>query len=297
MDLETVRTFIKVAELRSFTRAAEHIGLPKSRVSIRIRELEDELGVRLLQRTTRSVHATPDGEQFLSRAQRLVEEADELGAMFQPQRSLRGRVRVDMPISMARDFVIPQLPELYALYPNLELQLGSSDRFVDLVRDGYDFVFRGGHVRELGLVVKRLGVMPMTNVASLGYVRAHGTPRALDDLDHHLIVHYTGAFGGEPPAFDYRAGGATVSRPMRSLIAVDNVAAYHAACAAGLGIIQVPRIGVVEGLAAGRLVEILPDHVCEPMQGSIVYAEGRPLSRRVRVVMAWIAQIVGPRLA
>ncbi|HEY4240408.1 MAG TPA: LysR family transcriptional regulator [Kofleriaceae bacterium] len=297
MQLDTVRTFIKVAELRSFTRAAEHIGIPKSRVSLQVKALEEELGVRLLQRTTRSVHATPDGEQFLARATRLVEGADELGSMFQPQRSMRGLVRVDMPVGMAHDIVIPRLPELYAQYPSLELQIGSTDRFVDLVQEGYDFVVRGGTVRERGLVAKRLGVMPMTNCASTGYVRTHGTPRSLADLAGHLIVHYTRTFGTDPPTFQYRDAGKTIDLPMRWIVTVNNVAAYHAACEAGLGIIQSPRVGMADGLAAGRLVEILPEHVCAPLPISLVYPEGRPVSRRVRAVMAWFAQLLSPRLS
>ncbi|HEY4178693.1 MAG TPA: LysR family transcriptional regulator [Kofleriaceae bacterium] len=297
MDLEAVRTFIKVAELRSFTRAAEHIGLSKSRVALRVKALEEELGVRLLQRTTRSVHATPDGEQFLLRAQRLIEDADELGTMFLPQRSLRGQVRIDMAIGMARDVVIPRIPELQAQYPNIELQIGSTDRLIDLVRDGFDFVLRAGTVREPGLVAKRLGVMPMTNVASVDYIRTYGTPRTLEDLDRHLVVHYTGTFGTDAPTFEYRDGAKTVDKPMRATVTVNNVAAYHAACRAGLGIIQVPRSGVLDDLADRHLVEVLPEHVCAPLPVSLVYAEGRPLSRRVRVVMAWLSQLVSPRLA
>src|SRR5690349_24197413 len=134
MDLDALRIFVRVAELGSFTRAAEQMGMPKSRASLRVRALEEDLGTHLLQRTTRAVRLTPDGEQLLSRAARLVLDADELAAMFLAPSTLRGRVRVELPVNMARDFIIPKLPDLFALHPNLELVLGTSDRRVDVVR-------------------------------------------------------------------------------------------------------------------------------------------------------------------
>jgi DNA-binding transcriptional LysR family regulator len=297
LDLEAVRSFIKVAELASFTQAAEHLGVPKAKVSLQVKALEAELGVRLLQRTTRSVRPTPDGEQFLARAARLVGDADELGAMFQAPRALRGIVRVDLPVNFARNLILPRLPELFALYPQIELQLSTTDRRVELMREGFDCVLRVGALGDSGLVARRLGLLPMTNCASADYVRSHGTPRSLAELDHHLLVHYAGSFGNEPPAFEWRDGAATRTRPMRALLTVNNVDAYHAACVAGLGIIQAPRIGVVDALAAGSLVEVLPDYVCEPMPVSILHGHGRSVPRRVRAVMAWIAGIVEPRLA
>src|SRR5687767_10248730 len=126
MDLEAVQIFVKVAELASFTRAAEQLGMTKSRVSLRIRALEEELGSHLLQRTTRAVRMTPDGEQFLARAERWAQEADELAAMFQAPSTLRGRIRVDLPVTLARDVLIPRLPELLAAHPHLELLLSTT---------------------------------------------------------------------------------------------------------------------------------------------------------------------------
>src|SRR5690348_8340352 len=132
MDLDALRIFVRVAELASFTRAAEQLGMPKSRASLRVRALEEALGTHLFQRTTRVVRLTPDGEQLLARARRLVLEADEVSAMFHAPSTLRGRVRVELPVTMAREVVIPRLPELLASYPNLELVLGTSDRRVDV---------------------------------------------------------------------------------------------------------------------------------------------------------------------
>lgn len=296
MDLDAVRSFIKVAELASFTGASEHLSIPKARVSLQVKALEAELGVRLLQRTTRTVQLTRDGEQFLGRAVRLLAEADELGAMFQSPRALRGLVRLDMPVGFARD-ILPRLPELFALHPQLELQLSSTDRFVELVREGFDCVLRVGALADSRLVARRLGVLAMTNCASAGYLHTYGTPRELADLDRHVLVHYAATLGAEPPAFEYHADGRTQTRAMRALVTVNNVDAYRVACLAGLGIIQCPRRGVVEHLAAGALVEVLPAYVCEPMPVSLVHGHGRAVPRRVRAVMAWLAQLIEPGLA
>jgi DNA-binding transcriptional LysR family regulator len=296
VDLEAVRIFVKVAELGSFTRAAEHLGMPKSRVSLRVSTLEDELGSQLLQRTTRAVRLTPDGELFLARAGRLVVEADEVAAMFQAPRTLRGRVRVDLPVTIARELIIPRLPELLAAHPGLELLVSATDRRVDVVREGFDCVLRVGELSDSGLVAKRLGVLPMTNYASPAYLRKYGVPRNLDDLDRHLIVHYSQSLGADPPTFEYREGNQFRERPMRSLVTVNDTAAYEAACLAGLGIIQAPRWTRRGPLEQGLLVEVLPEYTCRAMPVSLVHGHGRNVPKRVRAVMGWIAQVVEPFL-
>ncbi len=296
MEIDAVRMFLKVAELASFTRAAEHLGLSKARVSTRVQQLEGELGSRLLQRSTRAVRLTPDGEEFLARARQLLDDADELAAMFDTPSTLRGRVRVDLPQSLARSVFIPRLPELLAAHPRLEVLLSTTDRRVDLVREGFDCVLRVGKLTDSGLVARRLGELAMMNCASPAYLKKHGTPRSLDDLDRHLVVHYSLRFGADTPGFEYRDGAVWRERPMRSVITVNSTDSYQAACLAGLGIIQVPRIGVLASIAAGDLVEILPQHTCEPLPVSLVHAHGRHVPRHVRAVMSWIAQLVAPRL-
>jgi DNA-binding transcriptional LysR family regulator len=297
MDLESVRVFVKVAELTSFTRAGEHVGQSKSRVSQRVSELEAELGSPLLLRSTRAVRLTPDGELFLPRARRLVAEADELAAMFQAPRTLRGSVRIDLPINFARDVVIPRLPEFLAAHPQLEVLLSATDRRVDLVREGFDCVVRVGPLHDSGLVVRRLGVLPMANFASRSYLLQYGVPRSLDDLDRHLLVHYSTRFGSDAPGFEYRDGDGYRERPMRSVVTVNNADAYHAACVAGLGIMQTPRAGRDASVASGELVELLPEYTCEPMPVSLLHASGRNPPKRTRAVMGWLTQVFVPHLA
>ena len=296
LDLESVRMFVKVAELASFTKAGEQLGVPKSRVSLRVSALEADLQSRLLQRTTRAVRLTPDGEQFLARARQLVEEADELRAMFQATSGLEGRVRIDMPIALARGLVFPKLPELFAQHPRLELLLSTTDRRVDVVRDGFDCVLRIGTLTDSGLVAKKLGALRMVNCVSPSYVRRFGVPRSLADLERHQLVHYSLSLGGDEPSFEYRRGAKWLSKPMKSIITVNNTDAYRGACLAGLGIVQVPIYGVTELLKSGDLVEVLPDLTCEPLVMSLVHAHGRGVPKRVRAVMTFLTDAVAPAL-
>ena len=297
MEIDTLRMFVKVAELASFTRAAEHLGLSKARVSTAVQALEGDLGSRLLQRSTRAVRLTPDGEELLSRARQLVRDADELASLFQAPSSLRGRVRVDMPQSLARTLFIPRLPELLAAHPRLELQLSTTDRRVDVVREGFDCVLRVGKLAESRLVARRLGELAMMNCASPAYLKKYGTPRTLDELDRHLVVHYSTRFGTDAPGFEYRDGNVYRERAMRSLITVNSTDSYRAACVAGLGIVQSPRMGLLPSVATGELVEILPQYSCQPLPISLVHAHGRNVPRHVRVVMSWIAALLKADLA
>jgi DNA-binding transcriptional LysR family regulator len=296
MDLEAVRVFVRVAELGSFTRAGEQLGLSKARASIRVRELEAELGCRLFHRSTRAVRLTEDGEQLLGRARSLLHDAEELAAMFQAPSNLRGRVRIDLPNHMARDHVLPRLPAFLAAHPHLELLVSTSDRRVDVLREGFDCVLRIGALSDSSLVARRLGVLSMVNLASPSYLKKYGVPKRIGDLERHFLVNYSQALGGEPPEFEYRDGNEDYLCPMKSLVTVNGTDAYRAACLAGLGIVQAPRLGVRAALAKGELVEILPEFVCAPMPVSLVQASESRARKPVRAVMDWLAQVVTPVL-
>jgi DNA-binding transcriptional LysR family regulator len=297
MELEAVRIFVKVAELGSFTRAGDQLGLSKTRISIRVQELEAEVGSRLLQRSTRAVRLTPDGAEFLTRARRLVQDSDELASLFQTPSTLRGLLRVDLPVTFARTLFVPRLPEFLAAHPELEVALSTTDRRVDLVREGFDCVLRVGALGSSNVIVRRLGHLPLVNCASPSYLVKHGTPRTLEDLRAHRVVHYSQSFGAEAPAFEYKDGNRYRDLPMRSVVTVNSVDAYHAACLAGLGIVQAGRASLLPLLADGSLIEVLPEFPASPLPVWLLHAHARNVPKRVRALLSWLAQVIAPHLA
>ncbi|MFZ3128852.1 MAG: LysR family transcriptional regulator [Rhodoferax sp.] len=298
--LNQMRIFTRVAELASFTRAATDLGLPKASVSTAVQQLENTLGTRLLHRTTRSVALTQDGQAFYERSKDALDDLDDLQAMFQRPASsaLKGRVRVDMSTVMARHAVLPRLAELLQAHPLLELELSSTERRVDLVSEGFDCVVRGGTVADPGLVARPIGTLAMANCASPRYLARHGTPLTLDDLTRHQLVHFASTLGAKSSGFEYTdAQDVDHALPMAGAVTVNNAEAYQAAGLAGLGLIQAPRAGVRELLAQGQLVEVLPQYPARPMPLSLVYANRRNLSARVRVVMDWLCGVIGDYVA
>ena len=296
---DRMHIFVRVAELASFTQAAEALGIPKASASTAVQQLETQLGTRLLHRTTRRVQLTQDGQAYYERCKDLLADVDELQSMFQHPdgAGLRGRVRIDMSTGMARNVVVPRLPELLARHPGLEVELSSTERRVDVVREGFDCVLRTGAVVDSSLVARPLGLVRLVNCASPAYLRAHGTPRSLADLPGHRLVHFVNTLGARSAGFEAVVDGALVLTPMQGALTVNNAEAYMAGCLAGLGLIQVPHLGVVDLLARGDLVEVLPQLAAPPMPLTLMYANRRNLPRRVRTVMDWLAQVVAEHLA
>ncbi|QPN29638.1 MULTISPECIES: LysR family transcriptional regulator [unclassified Diaphorobacter] len=296
---DRMHIFVRVAELASFTQAAEALGIPKASASTAVQQLETQLGTRLLHRTTRRVQLTQDGQAYYERCKDLLADVDELQSMFQQAdgAGLKGRVRIDMSTGMARNVVVPRLPELLARHPGLEVELSSTERRVDVVREGFDCVLRTGAVVDSSLVARPLGLARLVNCASPAYLRAHGTPRSLADLPGHRLVHFVNTLGARSAGFEAVVDGALVLTPMQGALTVNNAEAYMAGCLAGLGLIQVPHLGVVDLLARGDLVEVLPQLAAPPMPLTLMYANRRNLPRRVRTVMDWLAQVVAEHLA
>ncbi|WP_284465583.1 LysR family transcriptional regulator [Diaphorobacter nitroreducens] len=296
---DRMHIFVRVAELASFTQAAEALGIPKASASTAVQQLETQLGTRLLHRTTRRVQLTQDGQAYYERCKDLLADVDELQSMFQHPAGagLKGRVRIDMSTGMARNVVVPRLPELLARHPGLEVELSSTERRVDVVREGFDCVLRTGAVVDSSLVARPLGLVRLVNCASPAYLRAHGTPRSLADLPGHRLVHFVNTLGARSAGFEAVVDGALVLTPMQGALTVNNAEAYMAGCLAGLGLIQVPHLGVVDLLARGDLVEVLPQLAAPPMPLTLMYANRRNLPRRVRTVMDWLAQVVAEHLA
>lgn len=300
-NLEPVLIFIRVAETGSFTRAADGLGIQKGRASTAVRQLEEELGVRLLHRTTRSVQLTEDGRAFHARARDVLADVDDLQSMFAGDRvALRGRLRVDLPTELARTTIVPALPTFMAAHAHLELEVSSTDRQVDLVQEGFDCVLRIGPVGDETLIARPLGKLRMVNAASPAYLECHGLPQSLNDLTRqkHQTVHYSRTLGGKPHGWEYPVAGsnAYATLPLPGALHVNSVQTYEAAGLAGLGLIQAPLSGISQHLERGTLVEILPDLRPEPLDVALVVSHRRNLSRRVRAFMGWIGEVLTPYL-
>ena len=298
--LDRMQIFARVAELNSFTQAARVLGIPKASASLAVQQLESQLGTRLLHRTTRRVQLTQDGLAYYERCKDVLDDVEELQGMFQQPEgtALRGRVRIDMSTGVARHMVLPRLPELLQRHPLLEVEVSSTDRRVDLVREGFDCVIRVGPVAEPGLVARPLGHVRVATCASPAYLARLGTPRTLDDLAQHELVHYVSTLGTRSAGFEVTGpDGATAFLPMAGRVTVNSAEAYLGACLAGLGLIQVPLLGAQDLVEQGLLVPVLAQHPPPPMPITLLYAHRRQLPQRVRVVMDWLAQVVQERLS
>lgn len=296
-NLDALVIFARVAEMKSFTQAAESLGIKKGRASVVVRELEHDIGATLLHRTTRTVQLTEDGRAFYSRARDLLSEADELRSMFTDfGMPLRGRLRVDMPAVLAQSVVIPALPQLLKAHPELELELSSTDRRVDLVLEGFDCVVRLGPVLDETLIARPLGHLRMINAASPDYLKCFGVPQTIDDLRNqgHRMVHYMRNFGSKPDGWEYPTSDGYKSLMLPGAVRVNSVPAYHDAGLAGLGLIQGGYSSLLPHIKRGALIEVLPELRPEPLNASFVIAHRRNLSQRVKAFMNWTEEILRP---
>lgn len=298
-DVDCMRVFLRVAELSSFTTAAKTLGVPKASVSQAVQQLEARVGVRLLHRTTRRVSLTQDGLVFSERARDLVTDLDELTSLFQDERSeVSGRLRVDMPVGAARRVVIPRLPEFLAVHPELEVEISATDRISDPIREGFDLVLRVGTRGDSSLIVRHLGYYPVISCVSAAYAERRGVPKTLEDLSEHRLVHYASVLGSAPDPFEYvnPETGNVETVKVAGSVTVNSAASYLAACRAGLGIVQVPKIGVQEELASGELIQILPEYLAPALPVSLLYPNRRHQPRRVRVFMEWLVSLFESRV-
>lgn len=271
--------------------------MAKGRVSTVVQSLETEVGSRLLQRTTRSVRLTPDGEIFLDRCKELLLESDQLQGMFRPMTGdLRGSVRIDMPGLFAQELVLPKLPELLSAHPQLDLGVSINDRWVDMVREGVDCLIRIGALPDSELVVRTIGTMKMCNLASPAYLKQYGVPLSLDDLAHHRLIHFAKNLRNEDAVLRYVHDGAVRAVPMRSAFVVNSGSFMQAACLKGLGIMQMSSPTCQRLIDSGELIEVLPEFRPPPRQVSLLLPHRRHIAPRVEAVLGWIIQVTRPHM-
>jgi LysR family transcriptional regulator for bpeEF and oprC len=290
--LRAMEVFVRVVETGAFTRAAESMDLPKATVATLVQKLEAALGVRLLNRTTRSVSVTPDGEAYYERCIAILGQIRETEEALTGQRSApRGRLRVEVPTLMARSILVPALPGFFASFPDIQLALSCKERRADLVEDGIDCAIWSGEIEESSLVARRVGFLYYATCAAPAYLAKHGQPAHPDDLrSHRRVNHLQG--GGRAPDWFFSRGSERVQVSAGGHVAIDDENSYVAAAEAGLGIAQVPAFVLKEAMERGTLDLVLPDWFPEPSPLHVVYPRHRQLSSRVRVFVDWVAALL-----
>ena len=287
---DAMRAFCRIVERGSFTRAAEDLGLPRSSVTDAVKELEARLGTQLLQRTTRHVSPTLDGEAYRQRCLRLLADLEEAEGAFAGGKP-SGPLHVAVHPTLASHFIVPHLPGFLSEHPGIELLLGEGDRYVDLVREGFDCAVRVGGLADSGdLVARRLAALAEATCASPSYLARHGVPERVDALEgaHRMVGFRSSATGAVLPLEFAIAGGVrTVALP--SSVTVGGAETYAAAARAGLGLIQAPRYRLEEDFRRGALVPVLEATPPTPTPVSVVYPRAKHLSPRLRVFIDWLA--------
>ena len=285
-----MRLFIRIVERASFAQAARDLQIPRPTATHAIQRLEEDLGVRLLERTTRNVRPTLDGALYHERCIRLLADLDEVESVFRNAEP-KGPLRVDMQGTIARFFVLPALPGFIARYPGVSLSLSEGDRMVDLITEGVDCVVRAGGLADSSLIGRRIAVFEQLTLASPDYLERHGVPPAPDDLDGHRMVAYAASATGRPYPMEFEKDGRTWEIPLPYDVVVRGAEIYTASGVAGLGLIQVPRYRVQHQIAAGQLVPLLEDFPPPVMEVSVLYPHSRQLSPRVRVFLDWLTDV------
>lgn len=288
---ENIKIFIEIVDSGSFTQAAENLQIHRPAVTKALQQLEQESGVRLLQRTTRRINLTSEGEEFYRRSKPLLAQADDLLESFAPERPLHGQLRVDMPIAFARLIVVPKLPEFYRAHPDLEIILSSSDVRRDLLRDGLDCVLRVGALDDGDYVARPLGNIKMTTCASPEYLAQYGVPKALDDLQHHQGVNWINTSSRQVMPWCFQLDSATEEIALPGKLILDNSEVYIAAGLAGLGLLQGMNFFLQPYIDNGQLVEVLPDYPSPRRRLSLLYPH-RHLSHKVRVFAEWLEGLI-----
>ncbi|WP_416051136.1 LysR family transcriptional regulator [Cupriavidus basilensis] len=287
---QEMQAFVRIAERQSFTQASEDLQIPRATITNLIKRMEQRLGARLLERTTRTVRLTHDGEAHYRRCVRLIADLEEAEGSFRDT-APKGLLRVNLQGTLARHFVVPALPDFLALYPELEIHIGEDDRLVDLVREGIDCVLRAGNLQDSSMVGRRVALLEQVTVASPAYLARHGEPADLDALTAHRAVHYISSSTGKPVPLEFTVAGRVTAVQLAAAISVTGADLYTGAAVAGLGLVQVPRYRVAGELREGRLQVVLADLPPPPMPVSVLYSQNRQLSMRVRVFVQWLRDV------
>lgn len=289
--LLAIRTFQRIVETRSFTKAAAHLGLPRSTVSKTLKELEEHLGTKLIQRTTRSVTLTAEGDEYYRRVSKIVAKLDETeGALRDIGAAAKGRLRIDLHSSLANFVLLPVLEEFRERYPHIQLALGVGDRPVNLIEEGVDCAIRAGELADSSLIARTLYKDRLVTCASPSYLEQYGVPRTLSDLDNgHKIVGYFSAATGEAWALRFRNRSGDKQVTTFDISANDS-AALISMLVHGMGIGQTHASVARRFIESGELIPVLADLTNTHFPVSIIYPPTKQLNARLRIFIDWMIE-------
>ncbi len=290
--LQAMQVFVQVVDAGSFTRAADVLRLPKASVTTLVQGLEAHLRVKLLNRTTRRVSVTADGAAYYERCVRILAEVEETeSALSRTRTAPHGRLRVDVPASFGRQLLVPALPEFFERYPEIRLEVGCTDRPVDLYEEGVDCVVRGGEQSDSSLVARRVATYPFVACATPAYLERFGVPSHPRDLERHRCIRYFMPKTGRIVDWSFSRAGEQVTPSVDAFVALNDGEAYAAAALGGLGVALAPSFLVDDALADGRLLRLLEDWTTDPLPVYVMYPQNRHLSAKVRVFVDWVAEL------
>lgn len=298
--LLAMEVFVQVVDAGGVTRAAENLQMPKATVSTLLQKLEGALGAKLLNRTTRKISVTADGAAYYERCIRILSDVrDSEESLSNSQRAPGGRLRVEMSTLLASTVIIPALPDFFARYPDLILDIGSSDRSVDLIAEGVDCALRGGILHDSTLIARRVGSLHFGIAASPEYLARHPPIRHPRDLLQHQAITFFSSRNGKVYQWQFQRGNEKIELDITARLSMNNTDSCALAVMAGLGVAQLPRLAFQSGIDSGRLAWVLDDWTREVAPLHIVYPHNRHLSAKVRVFVEWVAQLLAaqPELA
>ena len=292
---DAMQAFVRVVEAGSFTKAAETLHMSKTTVTQLVQQLEARLRVKLLNRTTRKVNVTADGAAFYERAIRLLADLDDAETSLSGAQALpRGRLRVDVPSPLAALILIPALPAFYERYPDIQIDMGVSDRIVDMIDENVDCVVRGGELTDQSLIARRVGDLALGVFAAPSYLARLGTPahpRELEDSQHR-VVGFLWARTGKALPYAMHRQDEHLHIKGRYALAIDDGNAYLAAGLAGLGVLWLPTYMSRIHQAQGALVPLFEDWRLESMPMYVAYPPNRHISAKLRVFIDWVVELM-----
>ncbi|MFZ2269409.1 MAG: LysR family transcriptional regulator [Azonexus sp.] len=292
---DALQAFVRVVEAGSFTKAAQTLHMSRTTVTQLVQQLEARLRVKLLNRTTRQVRVTADGTAYYERVVSLLADLEDADAgLSNALAAPKGRLRVDVASPLARFILMPALPVFHAHYPEIQIDMGVSDRMVDLIGDNVDCVLRGGELTDSSLMARRVGELRFGVYASPGYLECAGTPSHPRELGEtrHRIVGFFRARSGKVAPFAMRRAGESTTVHGRYVVAVDDGNAYLAAGLAGMGILWLPQYMAEAHVARGELVPLFDDWTVDSMPIYVVYPPNRHVSAKLRVFIDWVAELM-----